>query len=78
MRNVIVTGGSRGLGLAIAEQLANDGFQVIAIARNANEGFNAAAQRVAAAGQGALQFYAADLAEIEAIPALVKSASISE
>jgi 3-oxoacyl-[acyl-carrier protein] reductase len=73
MRNVIVTGGSRGLGLGIAEALAADGFQVIAIARGETEGFNAASERVTAAGHGALKFYAADLADIEAIPALVKS-----
>jgi len=73
MRNVIVTGGSRGLGLGIAEALAAAGFQVIAIARNLTESFNAASERVAAAGQGALKFYAADLADIDAIPALVKA-----
>ena len=33
MDNVIVTGASRGLGLAIAERLAADGFHVIAVAR---------------------------------------------
>jgi 3-oxoacyl-[acyl-carrier protein] reductase len=73
MRNVIVTGGSRGLGLGIAEALAADGFQVIAIARKPTEGFNAVSERVAGAGRGALKFYAADLADVEAIPALVKS-----
>jgi 3-oxoacyl-[acyl-carrier protein] reductase len=73
MRNVIVTGGSRGLGLGIAEKLAKDGFQVVAIARNATDAFSAAAERASAAGQGALDFYGADLAEIDAIPDLVKS-----
>jgi 3-oxoacyl-[acyl-carrier protein] reductase len=33
MRNVIVTGGSRGLGLGIASKLANESLSVIAIAR---------------------------------------------
>ena len=33
MRNVIVTGGSRGLGLAIAKQLVAEGYSVVAIAR---------------------------------------------
>ena len=33
MRNVIVTGGSRGLGLGIARKLILSGFRAIAIAR---------------------------------------------
>ena len=37
MRNVVVTGGSRGLGLGIAQRLAADGFRVIAVARNESE-----------------------------------------
>src|SRR5438045_1289292 len=35
-RVAIVTGGSRGIGEAIARQLANDGLHVVAIARNAD------------------------------------------
>ena len=73
MRNVIVTGGSRGLGLGIAKKLADDGFQVIAIARNATDALAAEIQLVAEAGKGGLDFQSADLADIEAIPALVKS-----
>jgi 3-oxoacyl-[acyl-carrier protein] reductase len=34
MRNVIVTGGSRGSGLGIAGKLAKEGYRAIAIARN--------------------------------------------
>ena len=33
MRNVLVTGGSRGLGLGIAKALAATDFRVIAVAR---------------------------------------------
>ena len=72
MRNVIVSGGSRGLGLAIGETLAISGFQVIALARSQGEHLPAAIERVAGAGVGALHFEAADLADIDAIPALVK------
>ena len=32
MRNVVVTGGSRGLGLGIARKLAGEGYHVIAVA----------------------------------------------
>ena len=31
-RTAIVTGGSRGIGLAIAKQLGLDGYQVVAVA----------------------------------------------
>src|ERR1700678_4855329 len=34
MHNVIVTGGSRGLGLGIAGKIAKEGYWAIAIARN--------------------------------------------
>ena len=37
MRNVIVTGGSRGLGLGIARRLVETGFRVIAVARKEND-----------------------------------------
>ena len=37
MDNVLVTGASRGLGAAIAERLATDGFHVIALARKVGE-----------------------------------------
>jgi 3-oxoacyl-[acyl-carrier protein] reductase len=73
MRSVIVTGGSRGLGLGIAEKLADDGFQVIAIARSQTEAFDLAKLRVAGKSAGRLAFHAADLMQIEAIPAMVKA-----
>ena len=72
MFNVIVTGGSRGLGLAMSSTLAAAGYRVIAIARNLNPELTAAA-RVAAESGGAIEFRAADLADLSAIPALVRS-----
>lgn len=37
MLNVVVTGGSRGLGLGITHKLAKAGYNVIAIARRESE-----------------------------------------
>ena len=36
-RSVLVTGGSRGLGLAICQKLTGSGYQVIAVARRKNK-----------------------------------------
>jgi 3-oxoacyl-[acyl-carrier protein] reductase len=67
MRNVLVTGGSRGIGLAIAKRLAAADYDVIAVARRESEEFREAAKA------GNLHFHACDLGEIEAIPAFVKA-----
>ena len=72
MRNVIVTGGSRGLGLAMARTLADSGYRVIAIARKSAEEL-AAASRAVDGGRGAIEFRACDLADAAQIGPLVKS-----
>src|ERR1700691_727189 len=66
MRNVIVTGGSRGLGLGIVKQLAGAGFRAIAVARTASDELKAAAG-------DALKFWPFDLADITGIADLVAS-----
>jgi 3-oxoacyl-[acyl-carrier protein] reductase len=71
MDNVIVTGASRGLGLAIAERLAAADFNVIAVARRESEPL-VAAMRAAEAGKGAIRFRACDLSDLVAIPKLVR------
>lgn len=73
MRNVLVTGGSRGLGLGIARTLAESGFQVVALARRNSDALAAARDEVARDGRGALHFQAFDLADIDGIGALVRS-----
>ncbi len=73
MLNVIVTGGSRGLGLAIAQQLAAAGYRVIAVARKNTEELSAAATDAATAGSGAIEFHSVDLADVEAIPGFVRA-----
>ncbi len=69
MRNILVTGGSRGLGFAVAKKLAASGDQVIAVARNAGPEFEEAARN---ATPGAIAFVAGDLSDIEALPTLVR------
>jgi 3-oxoacyl-[acyl-carrier protein] reductase len=73
MLNVLVTGGSRGLGLGIAQTLARSGFQVTAIARREGEAMAAAREEVVRDGRGALHFRAFDLADIDGIGDLVKT-----
>lgn len=63
MRNVIVTGGSRGLGLAIGQHLAANGYRVIAIARRETPELAASANMV---------FVPYDLGDIDGLPDLVK------
>lgn len=72
MRNVVVTGGSRGIGLAICERLAAAGYSVIAVARREGDELAGAISRAAEAGAGAIRFKAFDLGEIDAIPDFVK------
>jgi 3-oxoacyl-[acyl-carrier protein] reductase len=57
MRSVIVTGGSRGLGLAIALALTAEGYQVIAVARSQTADLLAGIEAAA----GRLHFRACDL-----------------
>ena len=73
MRNVIVTGGSRGLGLGIARRLTPAGYSVIAIARKQNSELTAAIQNIESANPGSFRFVPFDLAEIEGISNLVKT-----
>ena len=73
MHNVLVTGGSRGLGLGIARRLSQQGFCVIAVARSESDEL---AQAIAEAGRekrGAIRFAPFDLADTERIPVLVRS-----
>jgi 3-oxoacyl-[acyl-carrier protein] reductase len=72
-RNVLVTGGSRGLGLAIARKLAGAGYRVIAVARQkSKEATDAIAQIESGEGSGTLHFTPFDLAKINEIPALLR------
>jgi 3-oxoacyl-[acyl-carrier protein] reductase len=73
MNNVIVTGGSRGLGLGIARGLADAGYRVIAIGRGENSQLLGAAQEANQRNPDSFHFVPFDLNSIEGIADLVKS-----
>jgi 3-oxoacyl-[acyl-carrier protein] reductase len=73
MREVVITGGSRGIGLAIATRLSAAGYAVTAVARRPTREIEAAGALAAEAGHGPIRFKALDLADIEAIPDFVKA-----
>ncbi len=71
MRSVLVTGATRGLGLAIAERLAQDGFRVVAVARTAGQAFEDACARTGGT-PGEIVFSPCDLSDLEAVRQLAK------
>ena len=73
MRNVIVTGGSRGLGLGIARRLTSEGFRAIAIARNKSCQLTSAMEQAEATNPGSFHFIPFDLTEIDGIANLIKT-----
>jgi 3-oxoacyl-[acyl-carrier protein] reductase len=72
MRNVVVTGGSRGLGLGIACKLAGAGYRVIAVARTESDPLTSAIGLAEQANPGSFHFVPFDLANIDEISQLVK------
>ena len=68
MRNVIVSGGSRGVGLGIAKKLAAENYRVFALARTQSDGLQAAM-----AASPNLSFLPYDLLETDGIPELIRA-----
>jgi len=70
MRNVVITGGSRGLGLAIAKKLAAAGYCAIAVARKETPQLTAAIAEISAESH-AVRFVPFDLGELDKIQPFV-------
>ena len=73
MRNVLVSGGTRGVGLAIARKLAADGFCVFALGRKESDALTAA---IAEFPAGVMNFVPFDLANIDVIPDLIREMKV--
>lgn len=71
-RSVLVTGGSRGVGLAVAQTLVAAGYRVIAVARQKSKNLMAAIAEAERGNAGALHFVPFDLGKIDEIPQLVR------
>jgi 3-oxoacyl-[acyl-carrier protein] reductase len=69
MRSIVVTGASRGIGLAIARRLAKGGDRVIAVARSRGAELD---EVMAPGSPGEIHFKPFDLSEVDAIPAFVQ------
>jgi len=72
-RNIIVTGGSRGIGLAIARMLTGAGYSVVAIARQERADLASAIAEAGRSSSGSLCFVPFDLARVDDIPKLVRT-----
>jgi len=70
MRNIVVTGGSRGIGLAIARRLTVSGYRVVTVARRESEALVNAISNSAKRGE-ALHFHSGDLDDLSTLHTLV-------
>jgi 3-oxoacyl-[acyl-carrier protein] reductase len=73
LRNVLVTGASRGLGLGIARKLSGAGYRVIAVARSKSKQVSEAMAEAERGNDAPLHFAPFDLGKIDEIPDLVKN-----
>jgi 3-oxoacyl-[acyl-carrier protein] reductase len=73
MRKVMVTGGSRGLGLAIVRRLICEGYCAIAVARHMNDEFASTIDHAERSRPGSLHFLPFDLGCVDQIPNFVRT-----
>jgi 3-oxoacyl-[acyl-carrier protein] reductase len=73
LHNILVTGGSRGIGLAIVKRLSTAGYGVIAVARSESAALAEAIKAAEAAGAAPIRFRALDMKAIDTFPAFVRN-----
>lgn len=66
LRNILVTGGSRGIGLAIVKRLSAAGYNVVAVARSEGDALKLAMAEAKDKGGGNIHFRALDMKDIPA------------
>jgi 3-oxoacyl-[acyl-carrier protein] reductase len=69
---VLVTGGSRGLGLGIVRRLVCEGYGAVAVARQMSDPLASTIEQAEASRPGSLDFLPFDLSDVQEIPNLVK------
>jgi len=67
-----VTGGSRGLGLAIVRRLICEGYGAVAVARRMSDPLASTIEQAEASRPGSVHFMPFDLSDVQEIPNLVK------
>ncbi|WP_020496659.1 3-oxoacyl-[acyl-carrier-protein] reductase [Sciscionella marina] len=72
-QNAVITGGSRGIGRAVAERLAADGFDIAYCYRTESDAAHETAERLAQYGVG-VYHAPCDVADPESVAAFLKSA----
>jgi len=70
--SVLVTGASRGIGLAIVKRLAASGYTAVALARTEGPALTAAIEEARGAAKGVIEFLPFDLSNLDGIPELVR------
>jgi 3-oxoacyl-[acyl-carrier protein] reductase len=73
MRKVIVTGGSRGLGLGIVRRLICEGYGAIAVGRQMNDRLASTIEHAERSHPGALRFVPFDLGDVDEIPQFART-----
>jgi 3-oxoacyl-[acyl-carrier protein] reductase len=73
IRTVLVTGGSRGLGLAICRTLALAGYRVVAVARSASAEIDRLIHELESEKSGLLHLWPFDLTALDDLHGLVRS-----